>query len=137
MYFQLLQANIGSSNRFYPDLQHAVFGEHLTFDNKALDQLWSLLRGITLWNLWIAHNQYVFNRVRWQPEYVATLIWQGILDNGYTAWTHYHKVITMQPESSKKLLTWFDNQWNCFKLLCTHVNMHVIWQNVNPVTRVG
>ncbi len=51
-----------------------------------VENIWSLLRGITLWTLWIECNDLVFNNERWNVVKIHKVIWDALLDYGRVAW---------------------------------------------------
>jgi hypothetical protein len=51
-----------------------------------VENIWSFLRGITLWFIWIDCNDLVFNNVRWDGCRIQKTIWDALLDYGHVAW---------------------------------------------------
>jgi hypothetical protein len=112
---------------FIPNWRIALFGEAPPFKEQAINCLWFLLRGVTLWVIWVFWNQLVFNHQRWPRAHVTQMIWQGLVEYGRIAWLKCRTAIAKKPATKTKLLKHFDAQWDSFKLLCTRVNMHVTW----------
>jgi hypothetical protein len=42
-------------------------------------QIWHLLRGITLWTIWIERNDRVFNQEQWHVSRVKHRIWDELI----------------------------------------------------------
>jgi hypothetical protein len=80
-----------------------------------------------MWTLWIAHNHFVFNQVLWNHQYVASLIWQSILEYAKAAWAKALWSLNNQPAHRAKILANFDAQWGRFSLICSHVELKVTW----------
>jgi hypothetical protein len=46
--------------------------------------IWVYLRSATLWTLWIAHNDTVFNQTQWNHAKLEGTIWANLTD--YAIW---------------------------------------------------
>jgi hypothetical protein len=79
--------------------------------NALCEKIWSLLRDITFWTLWIGQNNLVFNNERWSVDKVHKVIWDALLDYGRAAWNRCMRPIRKTPRVEKKLLEKFDKSW--------------------------
>jgi hypothetical protein len=43
--------------------------------------VWSLMRGVTLWAIWLECNDLVFQNVRWHEAKLWNIMWQGLAWN--------------------------------------------------------
>lgn len=59
--------------------KQALFGERLQKKFCKQIQIWHLLRGITLWFIWIERNDKVFNQEHWIEAKVKHLIWGELI----------------------------------------------------------
>jgi len=48
--------------------------------------IWHLLRGITLWTIWIECNDKVFNHEQWHESNVKHRNWYGLIIYAKVAW---------------------------------------------------
>ena len=64
----------------------AVFSLNRQLGDQALDSYWILLQGITIWFLWIARNDTVFNHDAWPDQKVEKSIWNALVNYGTAAW---------------------------------------------------
>ncbi|KAG0593412.1 hypothetical protein KC19_1G327900 [Ceratodon purpureus] len=80
-----------------------------TFD--ALRPLWSLLRGATLWIIWIQRNQLVFHGHRWPTEVLEQTLWDAFLDLARMAWTRIAWCEQNQPSGITKAQDSFNATW--------------------------
>jgi hypothetical protein len=78
-------------------------------------RFWSMLRGVTLWTLWIARNDKVFHRINWPRAKIEFVIRQGLVDYGRGDWAKTVALITKDPSASAKALTRFDEAWGCYE----------------------
>ncbi len=68
-----------------------------------MENIWSLLRGITLRTLWIERNDLVFNNKRWNVVKIHKIILDALLDYGRAAWNRCMKLIRKPLGQKKKL----------------------------------
>ena len=52
---------VRTGNYDYSNWKQALFGERIPKHYGKKIKIWHLLRGITLWTIWIKHNDRVFN----------------------------------------------------------------------------
>jgi hypothetical protein len=69
---------------------------------KCVENIWSLPRGITLWNLWIEWNDLVFNNKRWNVVKIHKVIWDALLVYGRANWNRCMKPIRKTLRAEKK-----------------------------------
>jgi hypothetical protein len=56
--------------------QHALFGQQLPRAYHALGSIWAYVRSVTMWSVWIARNDVVFNHLTWAQKVPSR---QGLL----------------------------------------------------------
>ena len=71
-------------------------------------KLWHLLKGITLWTIWIERNDKVFNREHWHMTKVKHYIWDEFILYGKMAWKRVVELIKISSFSAVALLQGFD-----------------------------
>jgi hypothetical protein len=69
-----------------------------------VENIQSLLRGITLCTLWIEWNDLVFNNERWNVVKIHKVIWDALFDYGRVAWSRCTRLIRKTPWVENKLL---------------------------------
>jgi len=62
-----------------------------------VENIWSLLKGITLWTFYIERNDLVFNNERWNVFKIHKVIWDALLDYGKATWNKCMKLIKKNP----------------------------------------
>ena len=66
---------------------HGIFGKSIMATLSKYSTIWLLLRGITLWTIWIERNDLTFNNYsRWDASKVKQTILQGLLDYARITW---------------------------------------------------
>jgi hypothetical protein len=90
-------------------------------------RFWSLFRGVTLWSIWIARNDLVFNHIRWHHNKIMSTIWQGFIDYGRGDWNKTRAQIAKKPASAANVLARFDEKWGDYDVICTRNDMRVSW----------
>jgi hypothetical protein len=71
---------------------------------QRVENIWSLLRGITLSTLWIEPNDLVFNNERWNVAKIHKIIWDALLDYGRGAWNRCMRLIIKTLKTLKSLI---------------------------------
>ena len=99
-------------------------------------KFWSLLRGVTLWTLWIVRNDQVFNQCRWLQAKIEQIIRQGLVDYGSGDWIKTFAKITKNPSTAETVLARFDESWTSYESICNLQGMKVKWQATYP-TGIG
>lgn len=90
-------------------LKHNIFTIKELRKFKRVKGLWSLLKGITLWVLWIERNDLVFNGEWWHVQKIHNLIWKSLFEYGRVDWERCVVKIKKFPNVEHKKLMAFDN----------------------------
>ena len=81
--------------------KHTLFGEK-TPKKFAKRKLWfGTFSGITLWIIWIEHNDGMFNQEQWDESKMKHLIWDNLIMYAKIAWARVIKFVY----STEALLT--------------------------------
>jgi hypothetical protein len=56
------------------DMKQALFAHRMPCRFRKINRLWLLIRGVTLWTIWIARNDLVFNQKRWSSHRIEAAI---------------------------------------------------------------
>ncbi len=93
-----------------------------------VENIQSLLRGITLCTLWIEWNDLVFNNERWNVIKIHKVIWDALLDYGRAAWNRCMRLIKKIPKIKKQtLFEKFDKSWGRHQVICVRICSFVRW----------
>ena len=65
--------------------KQAMFGKRIPKKFSKTIQIWHLLRGITLWIIWIERIDKVFNHVEWHEAKLKHRIWENFIYYAITA----------------------------------------------------
>ena len=87
---------------------------------------WCLLCGITIWTIWIEHNDKVFNQEQWHQSKFKHLIW----DNPIICmpkWFRRGWLNLLSAYSDRALLKSFDQTWGARNILCGGDKMRMTW----------
>ena len=122
---ELCGVNTGNYDSF--NWKQALFGERIRKKFAPKIQVWHLLRGITLWTIWIERNDYVFNREHWHESKVKHRIWDELIIYAKATWDKVIKQIKISRFSALALLRKFDLTWGARNILCKRYNLHIIW----------
>ena len=114
--------------------KQALFGERIQRKFVKKIKIWHLLRGITLWTIWIERNDKVFNHEQWHESKVKHKIWDELLMYARAAWERVLKLIKISSFSAAALLEGFDRTWGARNILCRRNNLKIEW---NWRRRVG
>ena len=74
-------------------------------------QVWHLLRGITLWIIWIERNGNVFNHEEWHKSKMKHRIWYELIFYVISAWKKINKLIKTSRFSALAIIQGFDKTW--------------------------
>ena len=107
--------------------KQTIFGERLPKKYDPNIKIWHLLRGITLWAIWIERKDKVFNHEQWHETHVKHHIWDKLILYAKVAWEHVLKHIKTSAFSALGLLQGFDNTWGTRNVLCKEHNLHIEW----------
>ena len=114
-------------NYDYFNWKQALFGEKLPKRYGKKIKIWHLLRGITLWTIWIERNDRVFNHVQWHEAKTKQIIWDGLLVYGKAAWNRVLETIKINKFSMVAMIQGFDQTWGARAVLCRRRNLRVEW----------
>jgi hypothetical protein len=89
-------------------MKHALFGQRLLRQFIEAGKLWQLLPGTTLWALWIARNNYIFNQNRWSRAKLESLIWNRFIEYGKAAWVRVCLAKLKSTKAYQKALALFN-----------------------------
>jgi hypothetical protein len=89
-------------------LKHYIFTTKELRKFEGVKGLWSLLRGITSWVLWIERNYLVFNGEWWHVQKLHYLIWKSLFEYGKVDWERCVVKIKKFPNVEHKKLMAFD-----------------------------
>jgi hypothetical protein len=120
---KLLASQDARSDWIVPDWFQFIFASSIPRCFVLVGRTWSLIRGITLWCIWIERNLTIFNQGRWRSTYTCTLIWKGLMEYTKTAF----KRITKEPAFTDKMLKKFNANWGRFKQLCIRSGRSMTW----------
>ena len=84
-----------------------------------------LLRGITLWTIWIECNNKVFNYEHWHESKVTHRIWDELIVYAKATWDRVIKQIKISSSSTVAMLRGFDKTWGAKNVLCRRNNLHI------------
>ena len=90
-------------------------------------KIWHLLRGITMWIIWIERNDKVFNHEQWHKSKVKRRLWDELIIYAKRAWAHVIKLIKISNFSAVAMLQGFDRTWGARNVLCRQNNLHIEW----------
>lgn len=63
-----------------------IFGKKMPTSLSKTSRVWLLLRGITLWSIWLERDDLTFNSTRSVVENTQQVIWQCLLEYPRIAW---------------------------------------------------
>ena len=107
--------------------KQALFGERIPKKFGKTIQIWHLLRGITLWTIWIERNDKVFNHEEWHEAKVKHRIWEEFIYYAITAWERVKMLIKTSRFSALGILQGFDKTWGARGVLCRRNGMSIEW----------
>lgn len=90
-------------------------------------KIWHLLRGITLWTIWIERNGKVFNWEHWHDSKMKQLIWDDLIMYAKVAWARLVKYINISVYSTEGLLKEFNDTWGMRNVMCKRDRMVIGW----------
>ena len=107
--------------------KQAIFGERIPKRYGKMSKIWHLLRGITLWYIWIERNDKVFNQIQWHEAKVKQQIWDALILYAKTAWKRVVTQVKISSFSKEAMLRGFDKTWGARSVLCRRQDMQVRW----------
>ena len=102
--------------------KQALFGERIPKKYSKTIKIWHLLRGITMWTIWIERNDMVFNQTQWHEARVKQRIWNELIIYGKIEWKRMNDLITTNKFAAMVLLQRFDKSWGARSVLCKRHN---------------
>ena len=87
--------------------KQALLGERIPKKYSKTIKIWHLLRGITMWTIWIERNDKVFNQTQWHEARVKQRIWNELIIYSKMAWKRVNELIKINN-------FW---RWRCFVVL--------------------
>ena len=84
-----------------------------------------LLRGVTLWTIWIERNDKVFDHEQWHEAKVEHQIWDELIMYAREAWKKVLKQIKVSSFSAVAMLQGFDKTWGARNVLCRLHKLHI------------
>ena len=72
------------------------------------DKIWHLLRGITMWTIWIKRNDKVFNHGQWHESKVKHKIWDELIIYAKATWNRVIEQIKISSFFVVAMLQGFD-----------------------------
>jgi hypothetical protein len=112
--------------------EHAIFSTRSLQSFQGIGKFWSLLWGVTLWILWIARNDLVFNNCRWSQVKIEQNIWNGLINYGRGDWVKTVAHITKNPSVIEATLARFDESWDSHEAIYNQQGMKVKWKTTVP-----
>ncbi len=70
-----------------------------------VENIWSLLRGITFWTWWIEQNDLVSNNERWNAIKIHKVIWDALHYYNRVAWNRCMRLIIKTLKASRSLIS--------------------------------
>ena len=107
--------------------KQALFGERIPKKYGKMVKVWHLLRGITLWTIWIEQNDKVFNQAQWHKSKIKHHIWDELIIYAKLAWKMVMAQIKISSFSVMAMLQGFDKTWGARNVLCRQHNLHIEW----------
>jgi hypothetical protein len=115
-----------------PDWSQMLFASSIPRKFEPMARLWLLIRGVTLWCIWISRNHFVFTQSSWHHEYFTDLICLGISEYAKAAWNKVQATLVKNPVAAPKLLKRIDSEWGRFQLICSRQGRLISWGRHNP-----
>jgi hypothetical protein len=108
--------------------KQTLFGERTPYKFRKVVKIWHLLRGTTLWTIWVEWNDKVFNQEQWHESKMKySRIWDTLLMYAHTAWQRVLKLIKISRFSAAGLLQNFDRTWGAKQVLCRRKRLVIDW----------
>ena len=114
-------------NYDYFNWKQTLFGERIPKRYGKKIKIWHLLRGITLWTIWIERNDRVFNHEQWQASKIKQIIWDGLIIYAKAAWNRMLETIKINSFPTVAMIQGFDKTWGARAVLCRRRNLHMEW----------
>ncbi len=85
-------------------LEQCLFNKKLPSKFTKFYLLWSLIRGVTLWSIWLERNDLNFNGARWPHNKLKKVMWDGLLNYSRLEWQHTLQKIKRKLTNEASLL---------------------------------
>lgn len=109
--------------------RHCLFTKNLPKRFGKFKIIWTLLRGVTLWELWLERNAMVFNTDDWSFTQVSTRIWQCLQDHGKIEGNPLKQMLPDDGAAPDFCFEHFDTTWGSNCVLCTRMNNSIRWHH--------
>ena len=113
------------SVHFRIDWHHCIFTQKLPRRFGKFSMIWSLLRGLTLWELWICRNAKCFKNETWPSATITGNIWRGLQD--YARLAYYDTTRSTTDNNNEIRCRRFDSTWGSNKILCHRIGNNISW----------
>jgi hypothetical protein len=107
--------------------KQALFGERIPKKYSKKIPIWHLIRGITLWTIWIERNDKVFNQEQWHLSKVKHKIWDELIIYAQVAWKRVLEQVKKKSYLTETLVHGFDKTWGDRQVLCRRHDLHITW----------
>ena len=107
--------------------KQATFGERIPKRYGKMVKIWHLLRGITLWTIWVERNDKVFNQVQWHESKVKQQMRDALIIYAKMAWKRVLEQSKISDFSKEAMLHVFDKTWGARGVLCRRNDLHMEW----------
>jgi hypothetical protein len=76
---------------FTLEWHHCIFIQQLPCRFGKFSLIWSVIRRLTLWELWIDKNARCFRYETWPLDKITSDIWSSLQDYGHIAWQNTYR----------------------------------------------
>ena len=104
--------------------KQALFRERIPKKYGKIIKICHLLRGITLWTIWIKQNDKVFNQTHWHESKIKQQVWDELIIYAKMAWKRVTAQIKISSFSAVAMLQAFDKTWVFTRCGCTPLDLH-------------
>ncbi|KAG0585602.1 hypothetical protein KC19_2G024500 [Ceratodon purpureus] len=122
------------SPRPLPTWDQCILGVDLPNELQESQVLWSLIRGATLWVIWIQRNQRVFHNNLWPVTVLEQQLWDAFLDLAHVAWNKISWCEENQPQGITRATEEFRTTWLPVGLFFTLTERGPRWNYQRPPT---
>jgi hypothetical protein len=91
--------------------KQGIFSERIPQKFDGVCGMWSTIRTVVLWSLWIEWNDVMFNNVAWSPNKLLHKIWIGLIDYGQVEWLKFQGQAKKCPMNRCTLVKSFARRW--------------------------
>ena len=112
---------------FNLDWFHCIFTQLLPRRFGKFSSIWSMLRGLTLWELWLARNARCFSNVLRSTDTITSNIWCGLQDYARLDWLSFSKKLNSNPRVLLEKSSRFDRTWGNNRVFCSRSDSTIRW----------